>query len=179
MTATTASDASGVEYYFACVGGGGNDSGWQDSATYEDTGLSPDTQYTYTVTARDLSVNQNTTASSTAESAITDAGCIAYTTHVESIVFNRVRCAPARYNGQVVVTVYDNCGDPVANADVTGTFTGDFSGTLSQTTDASGVAVITAEGCVKKPAYQFCVDNITHASLTYASGDNVETCDTN
>jgi chitodextrinase len=72
MTATTASDASGVEYYFACVAGGGNDSGWQDGSTYEDTGLSPDTQYTYTVKARDKSINQNETDWSSSASATTE-----------------------------------------------------------------------------------------------------------
>jgi alkaline phosphatase len=72
MTATTATDSSGVEYYFACVAGGGHDSAWQSSPSYEDTGLSPDTTYTYTVTARDLSANHNQTAASTAESATTN-----------------------------------------------------------------------------------------------------------
>ncbi|MCU0780626.1 MAG: DUF6288 domain-containing protein, partial [Akkermansiaceae bacterium] len=55
MTAATATDANGVEYYFACVAGGGNDSGWQASTVYVDTGLAPGTAYTYTVTARDKS----------------------------------------------------------------------------------------------------------------------------
>ena len=73
MTATTATDSSGVEYYFTCTTGGGNDSGWQPSPVYEDTGLTPETAYTYTVTARDKSTNQNTTAASTGESATTDA----------------------------------------------------------------------------------------------------------
>jgi hypothetical protein len=71
MTATTASDSSGVEYFFDCITAGGRDSGWQDSTSYTDTGLLPETQYTYTVTARDKSSNQNTTAASTAESATT------------------------------------------------------------------------------------------------------------
>jgi hypothetical protein len=71
MTATTATDASGVEYYFTCTVGGGNDSGWQDSESYTDSGLSELTTYTYTVIARDKSVNQNATAPSTAESATT------------------------------------------------------------------------------------------------------------
>jgi len=74
MTATTASDPSGVEYYFTCTAGGGNDSGWQDSTTYEDTGLDDLVQYTYTVKARDKSSNQNETAPSTAESATTEDG---------------------------------------------------------------------------------------------------------
>ncbi len=71
MTATTASDASGVEYFFEATNGG-NDSGWQSSATYEDTGLSPNTSYSYRVKARDLSANQNETGWSGTESATTD-----------------------------------------------------------------------------------------------------------
>ena len=59
LTATTATDASWVEYYFACTAGGGSDSGWQFSPVYYDTGLTPDTTYSYTVIARDTSVAQN------------------------------------------------------------------------------------------------------------------------
>jgi alkaline phosphatase len=72
MTATTATDASGVEYSFECTAGAGHNSGWQDSAAYEDTGLTPETQYTYRVQARDKSVNQNATAFSPEASATTD-----------------------------------------------------------------------------------------------------------
>jgi len=74
MTATTATDDSGVEYFFDETSGnpGGSDSGWQDGTSYEDTGLTPETQYPYTTKARDKSVNQNQTAESTAESATTD-----------------------------------------------------------------------------------------------------------
>jgi hypothetical protein len=71
MTAAAAYDRSGVEYYFACTSGGGHNSGWQESATYEDTGLEPDTLYTYIVTARDASPNHNTTAPSQVYSART------------------------------------------------------------------------------------------------------------
>jgi predicted outer membrane repeat protein len=53
MIATTATDESGVEYYFECTAGGGNDSGWQSSPVYRDTGLTPFTTYTYRVIARD------------------------------------------------------------------------------------------------------------------------------
>jgi len=72
MTATTASDGSGVEYYFDETTGGGTDSGWQDSSTYEDTGLEPSTTYSYRVQARDKSPNQNTTGWSTTLSATTE-----------------------------------------------------------------------------------------------------------
>jgi hypothetical protein len=73
MTATTASDPSGVEYYFMCTAGGGHDSGWQDSATYEDTSLLGETQYTYRVQARDMSANNNETGWSLTLSATTEA----------------------------------------------------------------------------------------------------------
>jgi len=74
MVATTASDASGVEYYFDETSGnpGGSDSGWQDSTTYVDTGLSPSTQYTYQVKARDKSPNLNETGWSTPYGATTN-----------------------------------------------------------------------------------------------------------
>ncbi|UCF44290.1 MAG: metallophosphoesterase [Planctomycetota bacterium] len=73
MVATTASDASGVKYYFEETSGnpGGSDSGWQDGTSYEDIGLEPNTTYTYRVRARDRSANMNKTDWSTPESATT------------------------------------------------------------------------------------------------------------
>jgi len=62
MVATTATNPSDVEYYFENTSGGGHDSGWQGSPSYEDTGLQPDTQYGYRVKARNKSINQNETA---------------------------------------------------------------------------------------------------------------------
>jgi len=59
MTARTATDASGVEYYFECIFGPGHDSGWQGSPIYQDTGLTPETLYTYRVRTRDKSDNHN------------------------------------------------------------------------------------------------------------------------
>jgi hypothetical protein len=75
MTATTASDPSGVEYFFEETTGnpGGSDSGWQDSPTYTDTGLIPETTYSYTVRARDKSPAQNPTTPSAEASATTPA----------------------------------------------------------------------------------------------------------
>jgi len=59
MTATTATDPCGVEYYFACTLGGGHNSGWQANPSYTDTGLYEGTTYTYKVRTRDKSYNQN------------------------------------------------------------------------------------------------------------------------
>ncbi len=78
MTASTASDPSGVEYYFECTTGGGHSSSWQSGASYQDTGLTPSTQYTYRVKARDKSANHNETSWSTSQSATTQAGGTTY-----------------------------------------------------------------------------------------------------
>ncbi|MHC4122571.1 MAG: nidogen-like domain-containing protein, partial [Planctomycetota bacterium] len=59
MVATTATDVSGgVEYYFECLTGGGHDSDWITTPEYEDTGLEPNTPYTYRVRARDMFDNR-------------------------------------------------------------------------------------------------------------------------
>ena len=76
MTATEGSDASGpVEYYFAETSGnpGGDDSGWQLSPTYTDSGLAPHTEYTYTVKMRDSATLPNEGDESEAASATTGA----------------------------------------------------------------------------------------------------------
>ena len=72
MMATIATDESGVEYFFTETSGnpGGSDSGWQASPSYTDLDLTTGLQYTYTVTARDLSPAQNATAASAPASAI-------------------------------------------------------------------------------------------------------------
>ena len=72
MIAQTALDQSGVQYYFTCIEGLGHDSTWQDSPQYTDTNLLTDTQYTYTVTARDKSPDENTTQPSLPRSALID-----------------------------------------------------------------------------------------------------------
>ncbi|MGD9420096.1 MAG: tandem-95 repeat protein [Verrucomicrobiota bacterium JB025] len=66
MTATTANDSNGVQYYFTNinVADGSHDSGWQSSPVYTDTGLGTRVDYSYTVKARDLSVNFNETSPS-------------------------------------------------------------------------------------------------------------------
>jgi len=64
MTATTATDPSGVRYFFEETTGhtGGSDSSWQTSQIYTDFALSPSTQYTYKTRSRDQSINNNETA---------------------------------------------------------------------------------------------------------------------
>lgn len=82
MQATTATDVSGVQYYFTCTDGGGHDSGWQSSPSYVDTGLTPETSYSYTVMARDMSEQQNQTSASGVASATTETSYVTLTLSV-------------------------------------------------------------------------------------------------
>jgi hypothetical protein len=71
MTATTATDGSGVEYFFHNVTDPNHDSGWQTGTTRTDANLSVNTLYSYQVKARDKSPNHNETAYSTTADAAT------------------------------------------------------------------------------------------------------------
>ena len=71
MTASTASDDSGVQYFFHNMTIGGHDSGWQDGTYWEDTVLDSNSQYCYEVKARDKSSNQNENTYSTQQCATT------------------------------------------------------------------------------------------------------------
>jgi hypothetical protein len=66
-------------------------------------------------------------------------------------------------------------GDPVANALVDGTFSGDFNETFYDVqTDGNGDAVFTTAGCIKKPSFSFTVDDVTD-TLPYDPGDDLAT----
>jgi V8-like Glu-specific endopeptidase len=95
--------------------------------------------------------------------------------HVDSIVLSTKTKGP-KTDAIAKVTILDENGDPVAGADVTGTFTGDATGTVTATTNSSGEATlkITVQGSVNN--FGFCVDNVTHGSLSYNSSANVVTC---
>ena len=82
----------------------------------------------------------------------------------------------AKY-GKVTVTISDECGNPAPDAEVTGTFSGDFNEVGIGVTDANGTAVIYTMSEYKKASYTFCVENVAKGTLTYEPTDNVETCD--
>lgn len=58
MTAQSASDPSGIQYYFHCAAGGAPDSGWQDSPTYVTAALG-DGAYSLQYKLRDKSAQTN------------------------------------------------------------------------------------------------------------------------
>jgi GH35 family endo-1,4-beta-xylanase len=82
MTATTATDNTPpVQYYFECTNDASKSSSWQTSTTYTAQGLTPLTQYTFRVRARDSYTTPNYTGWSDPASATT----LAPPTNVEII----------------------------------------------------------------------------------------------
>lgn len=107
-------------------------------------------------------------------------GCTASQTHVDALV-TVVTGGGNNKRGKATITVTDNCGNPVANATVTGNFSGTFNETgRTAVTGANGVATITTNGkSGGSPSVTFCVSNITKSGLTYTASANVVTCDSN
>ena len=62
MRARTATDPSGVQYYFHCSAGGGPDSSWQDSNEWTSPTTVANGTYTYQIRIRDKSPQSNQTA---------------------------------------------------------------------------------------------------------------------
>jgi hypothetical protein len=110
---------------------------------------------------------------------LSGAGCTASTAFVDSIVVT-ITGGGNKKKGQATVTINDNCGNPVANATVSGTFTGSINQSVSANTNGSGVATLTTTNTAGgNVSVTLCVTNVTHSSLTYNSANNVETCDSN
>jgi hypothetical protein len=175
MTATTASDPSGVEYFFECTAGGGNNSAWQDSPTYEDTGLQPDTQYTYRVKARDKSANLNETAYSSTASATTQSSGGAEI-YVFDIAMSYVQKGP-NYNAVAVVWIKDSSGNNVEGATVSGDWSGAVSGPDQGITATDGKVSIASPKTKNGGTFTFTVTGVVKSGFTYNPALNVETSD--
>lgn len=177
MTATTAADPNGVEYYFACVSGQpeGTDSGWQDGSSYTDNGLMSAATYSYRVKARDKSVKQNETNWSEVASAKTMGAAYPATSHVDSISLSIQNRPKGLRAGKAAVVIKNDLGGLVPSAGVKGVFTGSFNEQSTVTTDSNGCAVFVTATQVKNPSFTFRVDDVTHATLKYNPAENLET----
>ena len=97
--------------------------------------------------------------------------------YVNSIVTGTQNVGQGYKHGEATVTILDNIGNPVAGASVTGTFSGTFNETVNGSTGADGtVTLLTSSTAKGGVTVNFCVDNVTHVSLTYNSSLNVITC---
>jgi PKD repeat protein len=100
------------------------------------------------------------------------------TMYVYSIDVTRIGGRANRYQGQAVVTVYNQDNQPVEGALVEGHFTGPSSDNASGSTGADGKATILSQE-VKGPVGTWCfyVDNVSLGSNIYDPSRNVENYD--
>ncbi len=136
------------------------------STGYTDTTATNGTTYFYTVTAEDTSGNAS--AASVAASATPEGNPAASTLAVASVSLQASGNKSIRVTANVVMV--DELGSPVSGAVVTGTFSGDLSGTAQTNSDADGVARFQGSSRIKAPAsVTFCVDDASKAGLTLDS----------
>ena len=80
--------------------------------------------------------------------------------------------------GQAFVKVLVDCGNGVSGVTVFGRFSGDFSESINGQTGGDGNVLLTTTTSTKgKPTFTFCVDDVINGTLSYASDENVESCD--
>lgn len=78
------------------------------------------------------------------------------------------------WTATVTITIHDADHNPVANASVSGAWSGGASGTASCTTGADGQCSVTSTKINQKKSatVTFTVEGVTHASLSYQPADN-------
>jgi len=144
---------------------------WPTNSFVDSTGVENVTYY-YVVTAADDSGNES--APSNEASAAPQGSS---TMHVAALVLTLDDQGGGNKYAVATVTIANNLGVGVADATVTGTFSGDFIGTSNAVTNAAGVAELRNGPKGGRTVFSFCVDNVTHATLTYDPVQNLATCD--
>ena len=143
-----------------------------NTTSYNNTGLAASTTYYYVVRA----VNSGgSSALSNEANATTQAPPAVTQIHVHSISMSWVSSG-SRFKARASVTVKDASGANVANATVTGNFTGAINNSgLSGVSNSSGVATITSTSSIRSGTVTFTVTNITGSNMNYDSAANVVT----
>ncbi len=97
------------------------------------------------------------------------------TMHVHDMTVTE-RSVGSNCQGQATIYIYNDAGQAVSGATVYTSYTGFLTGTVSGTTGTDGsVLLSTAWGKWCSGEWCFEVTNVTHATYTYAPGDNVVT----
>jgi len=145
------------------------------TSAYTDTTVTNGTTYYYVVTASDTSANESGFSN---EASATPQGSTGgpTTMHVASITVGTRNAGGGQKYARATVTLVDDQGNPVGSATVTGTFSGDVSGTDSGATGGSGSVTLETGPTKGRLNFTFCVDSVSHSTLTYDAGANAQTC---
>jgi carboxypeptidase T len=145
---------------------------WDFGDSDTDSGVTTDHTYatanTYTVI---LTVTDDDDAADTDTQDVTVVELL--TLHVGDLDGSSVFTSKSRWSASVTITIHDNSEGLLANATVNGSWSGGATGADSCVTGGSGQCVISTDGIKKNvTSVTFSVDSVTHASKTYAPGDN-------
>lgn len=152
-------------------GDGTTGNGLSVSHTYSTAG-----DYTVTLTVTD---NGGLNDTDTKLLTVSNGGGEPVSIHVQSVVASTQGAGQGNKYGTATITVLDNLGNPVSGVNVSGTFSGTFNEVASGVTNANGSVTLTTSSTAKGGVIvNFCVDNLSHSSLTYDVQQNVVTCNT-
>lgn len=138
---------------------------------------SADGSYTVSLTVTD---NEGATDTDSRTIFVNDGSTGGSTLHVQEVVTYTQSAGQGNKFGVARVTVHDNSESPVSGATVTGTFSGSYNEQAIGITDTNGqVELITSSTAKGGVTVNFCVDAITHPTLSYDVNTNDMTCNAN
>ena len=127
-------------------------------------------EYTISLTVDDGSGEVNAVDTTVTTAAITAAPVASM--HIGDLDGSRITIKN-RWVAIVNIFVHDEQEQPVANAQVTGTWSNGFNGSGTCTTDANGWCQVQSAEILKKTgSVDFSIDAVSHASLVYTTADN-------
>jgi fibronectin type 3 domain-containing protein len=143
-----------------------------DITAFSDTSLGAGTTMYYRVSASNAN---GTSAYSNIASDTTLSGGTATSVQVGSVTVTSVSAGKGQKNGKATIVVRDDLGALVQNATVSGEFSGDIdepevTGTTGQNGSVSFSTTATFKGTI---SLTFCVNSVSHPSLTGYSGSPV------
>ncbi|HEY0828936.1 MAG TPA: discoidin domain-containing protein, partial [Bacilli bacterium] len=147
--------------------------GTSTTTSFSNTGLAAGTTYSYTVKAYDAA--NNLSASSNTASATTTAAST--TMHVQDIAM-ALASGSGKTWAKATILITDGSGNPVANATVSGQWSGKTTDSDSAVTGSDGKVTVESNKLSNNQSsgtYTFTVNNVTHSTLTYKSSENVMT----
>ena len=138
-----------------------------DTTNFSDTELASLTTYYYRVSA--YNSNGDSAYSNTSSATTYDDAGPGTSLDVSSIIVSTVNLGKGQKKGRAVIVVIDDQGTPVADAVVSGEFSGNLKETISASspTDSSGSTTIeTSQSSKGVKTLGFCVTGITHDTLS-------------